>query len=374
MENKDKPIRIAQIVGKWVGGGVESFIMNYYRKIDKTKIQFDFICDEDSTNIPYEEINRYGGRVILVPPYQKLFKYQKKLNEIFKSEKYLIVHSHINTLSIFPLRIAKKNRIPVRIAHSHSTTNKSEWKKNIIKNFLKHFSKIYATNFFACSELAGRYLFGNKTYNNNKVIIIKNAIELDKYTFNEKKRKEKRTELGISNNTFVIGNVGRFVEQKNHEYLIDIFSEIHKKYQNSILVLVGQGPLIEKIRAKVKKYNLEKFVLFLGQRSDVNELYQAFDIFVLPSLYEGLGMVLIEAQISGLPCVCSKEIPEEVKGINEFKFVDLRDATNVWADYILDLKNNTNRISYKEEFTRKGYDIIKETKKLEKIYLTILKD
>lgn len=370
----EQPIKVAQIVGKWVGGGVESFIMNYYRKIDKNKIQFDFICDEDSINIPYEEIEKLGGRVILVPPYQKILKYQKRLNEVFRKEKYLIVHSHINTLSIFPLRIAKKNRIPVRIAHSHSTTNKTEWKKNIIKNFLKHFSKIYATNYFACSELAGRYLFGNKTYNNKKVIIIKNAIELDKYVFSKSKRKEKRAELKINENTFVIGNIGRFVEQKNHEYLIDIFNEVHNKYENSILVLVGQGPLIGKIKAKVEKYKLEKFVFFLGQRLDVNELYQAFDIFVLPSLYEGLGMVLIEAQISGLPCVCSTEIPNEVKGINEFKFINLNNDSKTWADYILDLKNNAIRANYKNEFANKGYDIIKETKKLEKIYLTLLKN
>lgn len=369
----EQPIKVAQIVGKWVGGGVESFIMNYYRKIDKNKIQFDFICDEDSINIPYEEIEKLGGRVILVPPYQKIFKYKKKLNEIFKKEKYLIVHSHINTLSVFPLRIAKKNKIQVRIAHSHSTTNKSEWKKNIIKNFLKHFSKIYATNFFACSELAGRYLFGNKTYNDNKVVIIKNAIELDQYVFCQKKRKEKRNELNVNEDTFVIGNIGRFVEQKNHEYLVDIFKEVHNKCENSILVLAGQGPLIEKIKTKVKKYNLEKFVFFLGQRLDANELYQAFDIFVLPSLYEGLGMVLIEAQISGLPCICSTEIPVEVKGIPEFEFVSLDDNFKVWADYILKFKNNTNRISYKKEFANKGYDITKEAKKLEKIYLKLLK-
>ena len=370
MNSEKQPIRVAQIIGKWVGGGVESFIMNYYRNIDRNKIQFDFICDEDSTDIPYDEIKKMGGEVILVPPYQKLFKYQKKLNEIFKNKKYKIIHSHINTLSIFPLRIAKKNNIPIRIAHSHSTTNKTEWKKNLIKNLLKGLSKIYATDYFACSELAGRFLFGDKTYDNGKVVIIRNAIDINKYIYSKEKRENKRRELEINDNTIVIGNIGRFVEQKNHDFLIDIFEEVHNKNKNSILVLIGQGPLIQKIKNKVDNKKLENCVYFLGQKKDVNEWYQAFDTFVLPSLYEGLGMVLIEAQISGLPCVCSTEVPKEVKEIQKFKFVDLKSDSKVWAKYILDLNKNNNRISYKEEFLNKGYDIKKEAKRLEKIYLT----
>ena len=270
MKFEEQPIRVAQIVGKWVGGGVESFLMNYYRNIDRTKVQFDFICDDDSINIPYEEIEKLGGNVILVPPYQKIFKYRKKLKEIFGNEKYKIVHSHINTLSIFPLQVAKKTKIPIRIAHSHSTTNKIEWKKNLLKKFLKHFSKVYATDYFACSELAGRYLFGNKTYNKGKVVVIKNAIELNRYVFDEKKREIKRNELNIHKKTLVIGNVGRFVEQKNHSYLLDIFNELHLRYEDSILILVGQGPLQEKIKEKAKKLNLEDAIFFLGQRSDIS--------------------------------------------------------------------------------------------------------
>ena len=151
-----KPIRIAHIMGKWVGGGVEAVVMNYYRHINREKVQFDFICDEDSTNIPYEEIESLGGKVIIIPPYQKLFKYIKKLTKVLKEGKYKIVHSHINTLSVFPLYCAKKAKVPVRIAHSHSTTNKKEWKKNLMKQVLKPFSKLFATDYFACSEYAGR--------------------------------------------------------------------------------------------------------------------------------------------------------------------------------------------------------------------------
>ena len=190
MNIEDKPIRIAIIIGKWVGGGVESVIMNYYRHIDRNIIQFDFICDEDSTYIPYEEIEKLGGKVIIVPPYQKVFKYIKELKRIFKQNNYKIVHSNINTLSVFPLYAAKKVSVPIRIAHSHSTTNKAEWKKNLLKQALKPFSKVYANTYFACTEHAGRWLFGNKTYEQGKVLIINNGIDVDSYSFNEKMRND----------------------------------------------------------------------------------------------------------------------------------------------------------------------------------------
>ena len=367
-------LRILHIVTYMGRGGLETMIMNYYRNIDRTKIQFDFICDEDSTNIPYDEIEKLGGRVIIVPPYQHIFAYLKKLKQIFKENKYKIVHSHINALSVFPLYAAKCAGVPVRIAHSHSTSNKKEWKKTLMKNMLRPFSKVFATDYMCCSELAGRWLFGNKTYDEGKVYLLNNAIDVEKFAYNEEVRKAKRKELEIPDDTFVIGHIGRFVAQKNHTFLIDIFNEVHKEKENSVLLLVGQGPLENEIKEKVNRLGLSDSVKFLGQRDDVSELYQAFDVFVLPSLYEGLGMVLVEAQISGLPCVCSTEIPSEVKGIPEFKFVNLDNDSKIWADYILDLKDNTNRASYKNKFANKGYDITKETIKLEKIYLTLLKD
>ena len=256
MINTQEPIRVAHVIGKWLGGGVESMVMNYYRHIDRNKIQFDFICDNDSTNIPYEEIEALGGGVILIPPYQKIFKYQRELQKVLKEGQYRIIHSHINALSVFPLRAAKKVNVPVRIAHSHSTTNKVEWKKNLMKQILRPFSKVYATHYFCCSELAGRWLFGDKVYDEGKVERINNAIDLSKYQYDSSIRKLKRNELGIDENTLVIGHVGRFVKQKNHDYLIDIFNELHKKNNNSILLLAGQGPLKKEIEGKVKLFNL----------------------------------------------------------------------------------------------------------------------
>lgn len=370
--NDNEPIRIAQIMGKWVGGGVESVIMNYYRNIDRTKIQFDFICDEDSTNIPYEEIENLGGKVILCPPYQKVLNYQKCLVNLFKENKYKIVHSNINTLSVFPLRAAKKAGVPVRIAHSHSTSNKRELKKNIIKNVLRPFSKKYATDYFACSELAGRYLFGDKIFDEGKVTIINNAIDVDKFTFNEKIRKQKREELGINEDTLVVGHIGRFVKQKNHDFLIDIFNEVHKQRENSVLLLIGQGPLLPEIKEKVEQLNLNESVKILGQRNDVNELYNSLDVFLLPSLYEGLPVVGVEAQANGLLCEFSSAMTKETKVIDSTRFIDLDKPASYWANMLLKDSLNFKRKNTSEEMTNNGFNISKEAEKLEEKYFEFL--
>ena len=288
MENLEEKIIVAHIMGKWNGGGVESVVMNYYKNIDRNRIQFHFLCDEDSTDIPYEEIEKLGGKVIVIPPYQKLFEYQKELYRIFEENNYKIVHSHINALSVFPLRIAKKAGVPIRIAHSHSTSNKKEWKKNILKMILRPLSKLYANKYFACTEYAGKWLFGKKVVERKELNVINNAIDLKKFEFNKNAREDLRKELGIKEDVLVIGHVGRFMKQKNHEFLIDVFEKAIKQDDNIYLILVGQGPLEDKIKEMAKEKGIEDKILFLGQRNDVNKLYQAMDIFVLPSLYEGL--------------------------------------------------------------------------------------
>lgn len=367
---KNEPIRVAQIIGKWLGGGVESVVMNYYRHIDRTKIQFDFICDEDSTNIPYGEIKKMGGKVILIPPYQKVFKYHKKLKEVLKSGGYKIVHSHINTLSVFSLFAAKCAGVPVRIAHSHSTTNKKEKKKNLLKQVLRPFSKVFATDYMCCSELAGRWLFGNKEYDNGNVYLLNNAIDLDKFKYDEEKRKKKRKELNIEDDTLVIGHVGRFVEQKNHRFLIDIFNEVHKQKENSILLLAGQGPLMEEMKEKVKILGIEDSVKFLGQRNDINELYQAFDVFCLPSLYEGLPVVGVEAQATGLLCVFSDDMTKETKVLDTTEFFSLNQSVEVWGKHILKSFEVYTRKTNQTEIKNNGFDIRNEAKKLSDYYIT----
>lgn len=366
---KNEPIRVAQIMGKWVGGGVEAVVMNYYRHIDRDKIQFDFICDDDSTRIPTEEIEKLGGKVILIPPYQKVFKYHKTLKKVLQEGQYKIVHSHINALSVFSLWAAKSAGVPVRIAHSHSTSNKKEWKKTLLKNILRPFSKVFATDYFCCSELAGRWLFGNKTYDQGKVYLLNNAIDVDKFKYDEKIRKEKRKELNIKYNQLVIGHIGRFVQQKNHDFLIDIFNEIYKQDKNAILLLIGEGPLKEEIQNKVNELGLDKNVKFLGQRSDANELYQAMDTFVLPSLYEGLPVVGVEAQAAGLPCFFSTDMTKETEILDSTKFISLTHKSKYWADKILKEVSLFKRQDTSEEIVDNKFSIKNEAKKLYSYYL-----
>lgn len=370
MSNK---IRIAQIIGKWVGGGVEAVVMNYYRHIDKTKFQFDFICDNDSTNIPYEEIESLGGKVILIPPYQKVFKYHIELKKVLKKGNYKIVHSHINTLSVFSLFAAKSAGVPIRIAHSHSTTNKKEKKKNLLKQVLRPFSKLFATEYMCCSELAGRWLFGDKMYDRGKVYLLNNAIDLDRFKYDEKVRREKRKEFNIDEDTLVIGHIGRFVAQKNHTFLIDVFNEIHKKNVKSVLLLAGQGPLIDEIKDKVDRLGLTNFVKFLGQRADANDLYQAFDVFLLPSLYEGLPVVGVEAQAAGNLCYFSNDMTKETKVLDSTTFMGLANSAEEWATCILNDVKNYIRTSTIKEITDNNFNIEKEASKLENYYLNIVR-
>ena len=364
--SEEYPIRIAQIMGKMNSGGVESFIMNYYRNINRDKIQFDFIVDNDSLIPQKEEIEKLGGRIIKIPPYQHIFKYMISLIKIFKNNDYKIVHSHLNTLSIFPLFCAKLAKVPTRIAHSHSTSNKKEKFRNVLKSILKPFSKIFATNYFACSEHAGRWLFGNKAFEDGRVIILTNAIDTEKFKFNTKVRKKIREELNITDK-FIIGHVGRFNKQKNHEFLIETFKEVYKERKDAVLLLIGEGPLEEDIKRKVKNMNLEKVVYFLGTKDNVNDYMQAMDIFCFPSLYEGLGMVAIEAQINNLYVIASNEIPKEAEISNKIIFLSLN--KDIWKENILNLKYLDRE---NIELDNSNYEIHTASKKLEKIYMGLL--
>lgn len=368
----DEPVRVAQIMGKWVGGGVESVVLNYFQNIDKNKIQFDFICDSDSTNIPYELIENLGGKVIIIPPYQKVFKYHKELKKILKEGKYKIVHSHINVLSVFSLFAAWSAKVPIRIAHSHSTTNSKEKKKNLFKFFLRPLNKIFATDYMACTEHAGRWMFGNKCFDNGKVFVLNNAINLDSYKYDKNTRIKLRRELKINNSTKVIGCIGRFVDQKNHRFLIDVFKKYHEINKDSMLLLLGQGPLLEEIKEKVNTLGLNECVMFLGQKSDANKYYSVFDCYVMPSIYEGLGMVYIEAQVSGLSCLASTDVPRIAKVTKNMDFMNLSENIDEWAKKINKIIY-TQRKDCSSEVGLAGYDITIEVQKLENKYLDLLK-
>lgn len=358
------PVIVAQIMGKMENGGVESVVMNYYRHIDRSKVQFDFIVDNDSSCPQEDEIKSLGGRVYRIAPYQKIIANMRDLRKLFKRNKYKIVHAELTTMSVFSLAVAKSCGIPVRICHGHNTACKGETKKNIMKYILRPFAKVFATHYFACSDYAGKWLYGKNIGRSKRYKVIPNAIEVDKFRFNQSVRDEVRMELGIEDK-FVIGHIGRFVYQKNHDFLIDIFSEVHKRKPDSVLLLIGEGELLESVKQKVQRLGLDSSVMFLGVRNDTYRLYQAFDVFVLPSRYEGLPVVGIEAQIAGLPCVMSDAMTMETKFTDELVFLQLDINTEDWAKMILKSKKrketscrNTNIV-----------DISYQTKRLEKQYV-----
>lgn len=368
MMGRDDPVRVAQVVGPVVLGGVDNMVMNYYRHIDRSKVQFDFIMDGYSDTPIDEEIKALGGRVYKVEPYAKnMVKSMGQYYKIFKENHYQIVHSHMNTLSIFPLFEAWRAGIPVRIAHSHSTAAKGEGNKTVMKYVLRPFAKLFPTHYCACSEYAGRWLFGNKFYDAGKVHLVRNAIDLDRFKFNPEVRKRVRAELGVEDK-LVVGHIGRFMYQKNHDFLIDIFNEIHKQNLASVLLMVGDGPLQGQIQQKVNRLDLSDDVKFLGLRKDVPDLYQAMDVFVLPSFYEGLPVVGVEAQASGLPCMVSDAVTREVSITPLTTFLSLSQSTENWAENILSIVQS-DRGAMENKIKMEGFDIKSAAKELTEWYL-----
>jgi glycosyltransferase involved in cell wall biosynthesis len=364
------PIRVLQVFAQMNRGGAETMIMNLYRNTDRSKIQFDFIVHTEDKCAFDDEIRDLGGEIFRIPAYngKNHITYMKKWKNFFEDHpEYKIVHGHVRSTASIYLKIAKRYGL-VTIAHSHSTSS-GKGISAIAKNILQYPIRHTADYLFACSNSAGEWLFGKKIYKNENFIVLNNAIDSQKFVFDEKIRKEKRKELGIDDK-FVIGHVGRFNTPKNHVFLIDIFNEVHKKNDNALLLLVGEGDLQDSIQKKVYHLGLEKNVIFTGVRSDVTELLQAMDTFVFPSLYEGLGIAAIEAQASGLTCFVSKEIPDEVILTNSIKKISLNEKAEVWVNNILKTteyerkdKDNIN------EIIKSGYDIKTSSKWLMNFYL-----
>lgn len=349
-------------MGYMNGGGVESVVMNYYRHIDRTKVQFDFIVCEGSERIPSNEIESLGGRVFLIPGYKELPRYLSEIEELFRVQGWQIVHSQVNALSVFPLRAAKRAGVPVRIAHSHSTSGRGEHARNAVKWVLKRFSRLYPTDLAACGIYAGEWLFGKGA----DFTVFPNAIELERFSFDREVRAEVRRELRIQDSTFAVGHLGRFVSQKNHAFLIRAFARFHEEAPDSVLLLAGAGPLQEGAEALVAELGIQDSVRFLGQRSDANRLYQAFDAFALPSLYEGFCVVGVEAQAAGLPCLFSDAITREVGLDPRSRFLPLDEQA--WADALTRIRSERSE-SREMALAVCDYGISAAARKLEDYYL-----
>ncbi len=361
----NEPIRVLQVGMHDQLGGVETFLMNYYRNIESEKVQFDFINPYDKLCFE-DEIKTLGGKVYNVPNFKRNpLGYLKELKKIIKQNKYTIIH--INMLSaanILPIIAAKSCHVKHIIVHAHN----NETPKNIVRKILHKINKKYiinnATDFFACSDLAGKWM-----YNNKEFTVINNAIDITKFIFNKEARNKIRKQLNIENK-FVIGHIGRFSEQKNHEFLVDIYKSIKDSCNNAILLLIGSGELEEHIKNKVKELGLDNSVMFLGNKYNANEYIQAMDVFLLPSKFEGLGIVLIEAQMSGLKCFASKDvIPESASINNGVKFIELNNNPEIWSKEIIKYQN-TKRI---QNVYDERYDIKKQANTLMNKYIDFTK-
>lgn len=363
--------RIAVIMGKMHSGGKKNLVMEYYRHIDRSKIQFDFICDEDSNAIPTDEIEKLGGRVYIVPRYQNILANIKAIEKICKENKYKIAHGYNGTMNIFGLYAAWRAGVPVRVNESISTAHKSD-KKTIIKNILKPFSRCFATHFMANGEICGKWQFG-KLYDDGKVAIFKTVINADENKFQPKLRDKCREEFGLTDN-FVIGHIGRLTAQKNTLFIIDIFNEIRKIEDKAKLLLIGDGDLREEMLKKITDLGIQESVLYLGRREDIKQFYNAMDGFLLPSLYEGLPVVGVEAECCGLPMFFSTEIPEESSACDDLGvFVGLDKSAAEWAQIVVEKIRQIERKDHSIEVKNAGFDSVTEAGKLMGYYEELTK-
>lgn len=369
MENNK--IKVAIVMGKFTSGGIKSVITNYYSNVDRNKISFDLLIDNNSPIDDYSEIETIGGRVCKISTLSNPFKYISQIYKLSKENKYDIIHGYVNALNVFSMFAGKMAGVPVRIAENLSSAHPGE-KKTIVKNILKPFSKIFPTDLAACSKSCGEWLYGKKDIESGKVRIFNNAISLKKYTYDKELRDNVRNSLGLSDENFVLGHIGRYQYQKNHNFLIDIFDEVYKRDKNSRLLLVGYGDLKEEIFNKINSLGLKDAVIDMGATENIAGLYNAMDVFVLPSFYEGLPVVGIEAQATGLPCVFSTEVTKETGVIPDTKFVELSENKEKWADEILKIRDNYKRVNTEKYIIDAGFDIETEGRKLQDYYFDLI--
>lgn len=372
-------IRILQVFTIMNRGGAESMIMNYYRELDKTKIQFDFLVHRQEKAAFDDEIESMGGKIYSVKAINpiKPESYYNELRAFFNEHpEYKIVHSHLNTFSCFVLKIAKEFNIPCRIAHAHiaiekvrlfsiltSKSNFIEGVKNFMKLRLKKKIHKYPTHYFSCGDKAGEWLFGKDV----EFYTMNNAIDTDKFLINNRIRSKYRTEFNVGDN-WVFGHIGRFNTQKNHLFLLQIFSEVIKIKENARLFLIGDGNLRKEIELEINRLNLGDQVTLLGVRSDVPDLFQMFDVFVFPSLYEGLPVTLIEAQASGLQIFASNTITDEVILTDDVTFIALNKSPQKWAEEIIK-SYGTSKANNRSKIVDGNYDIVSNTRAIEQFYL-----
>lgn len=376
MAPHSEPIRILHIVGRMDRGGIETMLMNIYRNIDRSKVQFDFLAHYGREAAYNQEIRALGGRIYEMPAlkdethvyYWRLFSYIRALNRFFREHReYAVIHGHMtNTASIY-MPIARKYGVACRISHSHSSKRKAGL-MGLVTDLLQRSVYRHATDWFACSEAAAGWFYPKDALASGKVQIIANAVDAARFRFQPRIRNQIRQELGLEDK-LVIGCVGRFRPEKNQAFLLPVLKELLPQCPQAVLMYVGDGPCLEDVRVQCRTLGLSDHVLFLGQRSDVDRLMQAMDVFVLPSLWEGLPLVGVEAQSAGLPCVVSDGVTRELNITGQMVHLPLSGGPRMWAD-ALQKAAQTQRADTLDVIRGAGYDLNTTVPWLQEFYLS----
>lgn len=355
-----------------VSNGIMNVIMNYYRNIDRNLIQFDFVYfDEFDTNTFKNEITALGGRIYKINRPRLSWKYEKEVFSFFEQQKgeHQILHIHEVFLAPLFVPVVKRNGISSIVIHAHSSAFGSNKKSSFRNRILCYFANKICNYRAACSEEAANKYYGKKIFLNNQYLLIHNAIDVERYGYKIENRKRYRSLFQLEDDDIVIGTVGRLEREKNHQFLLDILEKLLKQNLHYKLLLVGEGSLEETLREKSIQLGIEHRVIFAGKRTDVNHIYSCMDIFVQPSIYEGLSLASVEAQAAGLPCVFSDTITKEADLV-QTTYVSLDDNAERWADIIMNIDLGQNRDTV-DLVRKKGYDIKQEALKLMDFYRSI---
>lgn len=365
-----EPIRILNLFTIMNRGGAETMVMNYYRNIDRSKVQYDFMVHRQERGAYDDEIEALGGRIYRMPPIRpwNAREYRKIVGAFYTEHpQYKVIHSHMSELGYYDFQEAKKAGVPVRICHAHNRPYGIDL-KSPVRWYYKTMMIPFVTDLFTCGKESADWLFGKKQ--EKRFVQLNNAIDARQYAFCPLTRQRMREALGLAEDQLVIGHVGRFDPQKNHKFIIDIFQAVHQQNPKAVLLLIGNdaGDGGKEIHQKVEQLGLTQWVRFLGIRSDVADLMQAMDVFLFPSLFEGFGIVALEAQASGLPALVSERIPSECMITDLIHRESLKHGANQWANSVLQLVQTPRRNTY-EEIKAAGFEIVENAKWLQEFYL-----
>lgn len=367
-------LRILHSVSNMDRAGIETMLMNYYRHIDRSKIQFDFLCNKKKNGAYDEEIKSMGGRIFHSPGLNpvKFFKYDKYMRNLLSDNSEIVaVHSHNGELAFQSLRAAQKYGIKARICHAHNTRMELDFKRPLKMLYKTRLKKV-ANYYWGCGMDAAKFYFGDRIVDNNNFRIIHNAIDTNTFKYDEKRRQAVRRDMGLTGK-YVIGNVGRFAKQKNHAFILEVFKAVVDECDNAVLLLIGDGKLEKKIKRKAASLGIADRTIFMGNIENVSYMYQAMDAFLLPSLFEGLPVVGVEAQCAGLKCFFSDAVTQEIAITENARFLNLKDGAAKWAGEILKAKKYFRK-DMSEKIIEAGYSIDSEARRLQDYYSSIIRD